>query len=204
MTFFTGECSIHDLSITRQGLLGVNTRFSNVSLIDGQYSFNPVWQPSFISALTPDDRCHLNGFATDDQRVLYATAFGCFDEPQGWRAHEPTSGIVIDAAANQVLCGGLCLPHSPRLVDHRLFLLESGQGRVLTIDRQSGRKDCRRTTGLCAWPRRPGWYPVRRLVRCASNRTRLLAADRSKPVIMDGRRRPRRRHGSSARHDALA
>jgi uncharacterized protein (TIGR03032 family) len=141
MTFFTGECSIHDLSITRQGLLGVNTRFSNVSVIDGQYSFNPVWRPSFISALTPDDRCHLNGIATDEHRLLYATAFGSFDEPQGWRAHEPTSGILIDAAANEVLCRGLCLPHSPRIVDDRLFVLESGQGRVLTVDRQSGGTD---------------------------------------------------------------
>ncbi|HEY1941249.1 MAG TPA: TIGR03032 family protein [Roseiarcus sp.] len=141
MTFFTGECSIHDLSITRRGLLGVNTRFSNVCLIDGQYSFDPVWQPPFISSLTPDDRCHLNGVATDEHRVLYATAFGSFDEPQGWRAHEPSSGILIDAATNDVLCRGLCLPHSPRLVDRRLFVLESGKGRVLTIDRQSGQAD---------------------------------------------------------------
>jgi uncharacterized protein (TIGR03032 family) len=141
MTFFTGECAMHDLAITRQGLLGVNTKFSNVSVIDGQHSFNPIWQPSFISAPAPEDRCHLNGMATDEHRVLYATAFGPFDEPQGWRAHEPATGILIDATTNNVLCRGLCLPHSPRLVGQRLFVLESGEGRVLTVDRQSGHAD---------------------------------------------------------------
>jgi uncharacterized protein (TIGR03032 family) len=139
MTFFTGECSIHDLAITKRGLLGANTRFSNVSLIDGQYSFSPVWKPRFISAITAEDRCHLNGLAADENGIRYVTAFGCFDAPQEWRNHPPASGVLIDAPSNEVLCGGLCLPHSPSLISDRLFVLESGTGRVLDVDRASGK-----------------------------------------------------------------
>ena len=34
------------------------------------------------------------------------------------------------------------MPHSPRLHDGRLWLLESGAGRLLVLDRASGRSEC--------------------------------------------------------------
>jgi uncharacterized protein (TIGR03032 family) len=141
VSFFTGECLIHDMAIVRPGLLASNTRFSNVSMIDGSANFEPVWHPHFISAITPEDRCHLNGIAVENGQLRYVTSFGPFDEPQGWRSHDLNAGIVLDVARNSVLAGGLCLPHSPRLIGGRLHVLEAGTGTVLHVDRATG--ECR-------------------------------------------------------------
>jgi uncharacterized protein (TIGR03032 family) len=139
VTFFTGECLIHDMAIVRTGLLASNTRFSNVSMVDGRANFDPIWHPYFISAITPEDRCHLNGLAAENGELRYVTAFGPFDEPQGWRSHDLNRGVVLDVARNAILTDGLCLPHSPRLIDGRLFVLEAGTGAVLQVDRDSGK-----------------------------------------------------------------
>ncbi len=138
VTFFTGECLIHDMAIVRTGLLASNTRFSNVSMIDGSANFNPVWHPHFVSACTPEDRCHLNGIAVENGQLRYVTAFGPFNEPEGWRSHDLDRGVVVDVQRNAVLCEGLCLPHSPRMADGRLFVLEAGTGSVLQVDRDTG------------------------------------------------------------------
>lgn len=147
ITFFTGECLIHDMAIVRTGLLVSNTRFSNVSIIDGRANFDPIWHPPYISAITPEDRCHLNGIAVEDGRLRYVTAFGPFDEANGWRDHDPHTGVIMDVERNCILRGGMCLPHSPRLCDGRLFVLEAGTGTVLQVDRGSGQ-----TTAMVTLP----------------------------------------------------
>ena len=119
-------------------MLASNTRFSNVSMIDGSANFNPVWHPHFVSACTPEDRCHLNGIAVENGQLRYVTAFGPFNEPEGWRSHDLDRGVVVDVQRNAVLCEGLCLPHSPRMADGRLFVLEAGTGSVLQVDRDTG------------------------------------------------------------------
>ncbi len=139
LRFFTGDCLVHDMAVSRNGLLVANTRFSTVAEIDGRYNFNPVWTPPFIAAVTPDERCHLNGIAVEAGEVRYATAFAACDTPEGWRAQDPASGILLDVAQNAILIQGLCVPHSPRLIDGRLFVLESGSGTALTVDRATGR-----------------------------------------------------------------
>ncbi|MFM9962606.1 MAG: TIGR03032 family protein [Planctomycetaceae bacterium] len=40
----------------------INTRFSCLCTRDFRYTFVPRWRPPFISAIAPEDRCHLNGF----------------------------------------------------------------------------------------------------------------------------------------------
>ena len=39
----------------------VNTRFSCLCTLNGIHSFVPRWRPPFVTALAPEDRCHLNG-----------------------------------------------------------------------------------------------------------------------------------------------
>jgi uncharacterized protein (TIGR03032 family) len=139
LSFFTGDCLLHDMAITRQGLLASNTRFSTVAQIDGHWNFDPVWQPPFITAVLPEDRCHLNGIAVEDGVLRYVTAFGICDTARGWREAPLEAGVVLDVqAGGRVLRGGLYLPHSPRLVDGRLLVAEAGRGCLLEIDRQSG------------------------------------------------------------------
>ena len=73
----------------------VNTRFSCLCTLDRSASFAPRWRPSFVSALEPSDRCHLNGLGMVDGRPRYVTALGETDEPAGWRANKAKGGVLF-------------------------------------------------------------------------------------------------------------
>ena len=57
----------------------VNTRFSCLCTRDPIHSFVPRWRPPFITELTPDDRCHLNGLAMVDGQPRFVTAHGSIE-----------------------------------------------------------------------------------------------------------------------------
>jgi uncharacterized protein (TIGR03032 family) len=130
----TGECMIHEVAIDGPSVLFANTLFSCLSRAEGTQSFIPLWRPAFISQLMPEDRCHLNSFATEGKRIRYATAFSETDTQQGFRALPFESGIIIDVEKNAVVATGLMRPHSVRLFDGRLYVLNSGAGEVLRVD----------------------------------------------------------------------
>jgi uncharacterized protein (TIGR03032 family) len=117
----------------------VNTRFSCLATHDPDHSFAPVWRPKFISQLTPDDRCHLNGLGLKDGRPTWATALGETDTAGGWRENKKSGGILIDIESNQIIARGLSMPHSPRWHAGRLWLLESGTGSLGFVDPTTGR-----------------------------------------------------------------
>jgi uncharacterized protein (TIGR03032 family) len=124
----------------------VNTRFSCLCTLHPDYSFVPRWRPPFITALAAEDRCHLNGLAmalSDDGLLAprYVTALSETDTPGGWRPSKAQSGCVLDVASGAIVARGLCMPHSPRLYQGRLCLLESGTGRLLQIDVATGRPE---------------------------------------------------------------
>ncbi len=60
---FTGDIWIHELAFARDELWLVATGFSCLATLDAEHSFVPRWKPPFVSALTKEDRCHLNGLA---------------------------------------------------------------------------------------------------------------------------------------------
>ena len=130
----TGECMIHEMVIDGPSVLFTNTLFSCLARANGTQSFLPLWRPPFISQLMPEDRCHLNSFATEGNRIRYATAFAQTDTQQGFRALPIDSGIIIDVEKNAVVVSGLIKPHSVRLFDGRLYVLNSGAGEVLRVD----------------------------------------------------------------------
>ena len=61
----------------------------------------PRWRPPFISALAPEDRCHLNGLALVDGEPRYATALGTSDTAAGWRATKARGGVLMDIAGER-------------------------------------------------------------------------------------------------------
>lgn len=130
----TGECMIHEMVIDGPSVVFTNTLFSCLARADGTHSFQPLWRPPFVSQLMPEDRCHLNSFATEGKRVRYATAFSETDTLQGFRALPHDTGVIIDVERNAVVVRGLSRPHSVRLFDGRLYVLNSGAGEVLRID----------------------------------------------------------------------
>ena len=139
----TGRTDIHDIGIgdvdgARQPIF-VNTLFSCLATISDTASFRPVWQPRFINALAPEDRCHLNGLAMDGNRPAYVTAVSRSDVADGWRERRQAGGVVVDVASGEIVAGGLSMPHSPRLYDGRLWVLNSGTGEFGTVDPADGR-----------------------------------------------------------------
>jgi uncharacterized protein (TIGR03032 family) len=136
----TGDIRIHELAYAGGTLVVVNTRFSCLSTLEPQTSFRELWRPSFITALAPEDRCHLNGVAIDGGSIRYVTALGRSNEAAGWRENKAAGGIIIDVAANEIVASGLSMPHSPRIYQGKLWVLESGEGRLCTIDVASGAK----------------------------------------------------------------
>lgn len=153
----TGDIDIHEMAwIARKPsksgedpqvddeLWFVNTRFSCLCTLNGVHSFVPRWRPPFVTALAPEDRCHLNGLglAPDDKgqlSVRYVTALAATDTHQGWRAHKKDGGVVMEVPSGAILARGLSMPHSPRWVRDRLWLLESGKGGLGVLELSNGR-----------------------------------------------------------------
>ncbi|MBI4488162.1 MAG: TIGR03032 family protein, partial [Deltaproteobacteria bacterium] len=135
----TGDIDIHELAWDRDNeLWAVNTRFCCLCTFDQNHSFYPRWRPPFVSALAPEDRCHLNGVAIVDGRPKYVTALGVTDTPGGWRANKARGGILMDIETNEILLRGLSMPHSPRWYQGKLWILESGEGSLAVVDLKRG------------------------------------------------------------------
>lgn len=137
-THTTGDIRVHELAMAGSELVIVNTRFSCLCTLDERASFKPIWQPSFITELVPEDRCHLNGLAIVDGAARFVTALGMSNEKTGWRDRKASGGILIDVPQNEIVARDLSMPHSPRWYEGRLWVLESGEGRLCTIDPRSG------------------------------------------------------------------
>ena len=138
---YTGDLDVHELAVADDGqIVFVNTKFSCLATLSPTHSFRPLWRPSFITKLVPEDRCHLNGLAMQNGRPRYVTAVSRSDSVSGWRDRRGEGGVVIDVELNEVVVDGLSMPHSPRLHDGALWLLDSGRGFLVRIDLQSGAK----------------------------------------------------------------
>jgi len=135
----TGDIDVHEMAYAGEELWLVNTRFSCLCTLDRAHSFVPRWRPPFVSALAPEDRCHLNGLAMVDDRPRYVTAMGTTDAHEAWRENKAHGGIVMDVDSGETIASGLSMPHSPRWHQDRLWILESGDGSIGTVDPGSGR-----------------------------------------------------------------
>ncbi len=140
---FTDEIQIHEMawgvdSTTSKDLWIVNTLFSCLCTLSPQFSFVPRWRPSFVTKLTADDRCHLNGLAMVDGQPKYVTALAATDTPGGWRDHKNDGGCLIEVTSGEIIAHGFAMPHSPRVHRDQLWLLNSGTGMFVTADPTSG------------------------------------------------------------------
>ncbi|HWU23353.1 MAG TPA: TIGR03032 family protein, partial [Nocardioides sp.] len=135
---FTGDIRVHDIGWAQGELWAVATRFSTLVTFDEHNSFVPRWRPPFITELAPEDRCHLNGLCVIDDRVKYVTMLGTSNEAGGWRPTKAKGGAIMDVESNEYVTTGLSMPHSPRWHDGRLWVLESGEGGLCTVDIATG------------------------------------------------------------------
>ena len=138
----SGNIHSHEMAFVGEELWVVNTLFSCLAVIQPGCSFVPQWKPKFISNChVPGDRCHLNGLALSDGRPKYVTAMAETDAPGGWRESKAKTGVLIDVASHEVVARGFAMPHSPRVHDGRIWVLDSGRGQLVTVHPQSGTWD---------------------------------------------------------------
>lgn len=131
----TGHLDAHDVGINSDDQpIFINTRFNCIATVSERHSFSEVWRPPFISALVDEDRCHLNGMAMQDGEPRYVTAVSKSDTIDGWRDRRADGGVVIDVTSNQIICEGLSMPHSPRMHNDQLWLLNSGTGELGVVN----------------------------------------------------------------------
>lgn len=147
-SFYTGSIHGHDLAWGSDGLWGVNTLFSCLCTFQEGFNFIPRWRPKFISELAGEDRCHLNGMAMAGGKPRYVTVLAESNEGAGWRPTKATSGCVIDVDSHETIIRGLSMPHSPRVRDGKLYILNSGHGSLAIVEPKEGRiEDIERMPG---------------------------------------------------------
>lgn len=138
-SFVTGNIHVHEMGWGSSGELWVvNTLFSCLCTLHEDFNFVPRWQPSFIDSLQPQDRCHLNGMWIDQGKPKYVSALGTSNDPRGWRETKSDGGVLIDVDSGEIVARGFCMPHSPRMHQGKLYLLDSGRGRLVSIDAANG------------------------------------------------------------------
>ena len=142
----TGDIQIHEMAWRDAAIVGerselvfVNTAFSCLATRSDENSFEPIWRPSFIKQLAPGDNCHLNGLAMKEGKPAFLTALGDKDKPGAWRENKRDGGILIDYETNEIVARGLSMPHSPRWYNGKLWVLESGEGSIGTVDLKTGK-----------------------------------------------------------------
>ena len=135
----TGDIDIHEMAWAADGELWlVNTRFGCLCTLDADHSFHPRWRPPHLSALAPEDRCHLNGLAMLDGRPQFVTMLGETDTAGGWRENKARGGLLMEVPTRRALLRGLSMPHSPRWYNNRLWFLESGEGSLALANVRGG------------------------------------------------------------------
>lgn len=135
----TNYLDIHDIAFGDDGIYGVNTLFSCIIKLSEDYNFEPVWQPKFISKISSEASCHLNGMIMEDGKPCIATCFNQGDTQQSWRKELKTGGVMIDIESNELIATRLAMPHSPRLINGKIYCLMSATGELVEIDRESGK-----------------------------------------------------------------
>ena len=118
----------HDLAFTKHGLITVNTTCACLGQVDtyGEYGFKTLWKPEFVSRLSTEDCCHLNGMAVDENgEIRYVTAFSTNDVGSSWRDNVMGTGVVIDVQTGAIVLDGFTMPHSPRWYNNRLYFFSS-------------------------------------------------------------------------------
>lgn len=134
MTYYTGLVDMHDVAFGDDGIYGVNTSFSCICKIDGNYNFTPVWKPPYIKEVAPGDLCHLNGMVVLNGKPKYVTALGITTTPQGWKENIVNGGVLMDVEKNEIVLNHLSMPHSPKMYNNELYLLMSASGEFIKVN----------------------------------------------------------------------
>ena len=139
MAYTTGDVDIHDIHARDESPLFVATRFNCLAEPVAGKSFRAVWKPPFIDRFAAEDRCHLNGMAVENDAPRFVTCVSQTNIAESWREHRRDGGLLIDVPSGEIVTSGLSMPHSPRLHDGALWMIQSGTGELGRVDLDTGR-----------------------------------------------------------------
>lgn len=138
ITYHTAGLDLHDVHFGEvngaEKLFAVNTLFSCIVSLDDQNSFTPYWKPPQIEKLESIDACHLNGMALRNGQPKYATSFNQGNTHQSWRENLLESGTLYDITSNEIILDDLAMPHSPKIINDELYLLQSANGQLIKVN----------------------------------------------------------------------
>lgn len=137
---FIGDADTHDLRIGDNSPYLILSKYNCIAQLSTTASFNVYWVPDWISVPDKDkplsvknlyfeDRCHLNGLCLLNGKPKYVSAAAQTDFLNAWKeGNNQSQGVIIDVTDNSIYCSNLWSPHSPKLYNGTLWLLESGTG----------------------------------------------------------------------------
>lgn len=143
----TGKIDIHEIALGAPAQFGgaagtspifVSSAFNCLATISDTASFQTLWRPPFITSCAGGDRCHLNGLAMDRTRAAFVSMTSTSATLGGWRDDRRDGGVIMNLATQEHVATGLSMPHSPRLYDGKLWVLNSGHGTLCTVDQDCG------------------------------------------------------------------
>ena len=79
--------------------------------------------------------------ALHDGRPRFVTVLAESDTAGGWRPTKATSGCIIDVASGEAMARGFAMPHSPRVYNGHLWVLDSGHGCLSVVDPENGQAE---------------------------------------------------------------
>jgi uncharacterized protein (TIGR03032 family) len=137
-TYHTAGLDLHDVHFGtvngQQKIFAVNTLFSCIVSLDDTNSFIPYWTPPQIAKIESVDACHLNGMAMVNGKPKYATSFNQGNTHQSWREKITETGTLYDIETNEIILDNLAMPHSPKMIDGELYVLQSANGELIKVD----------------------------------------------------------------------
>lgn len=150
ITFHTGQVDMHDVALGQEGVWAINTSFSCLCLVNGNFNFVPKWKPTFITEFASEDRCHLNGLVLVGGKPKYVTALGTGNAPQSWRDSIVDGGVLIDVETDEVILDRLAMPHSPMMYKRELYMLLSATGELIKVNvKQKSYEVVKELNGFC-------------------------------------------------------
>ena len=150
ITYYTGMVDMHDIDFGDDGIYAINTSFSCICKLDGNFNFTPIWKPYFISEIGSGDFCHLNGMVILNGKPKYVTALGSTNEPKAWKDNIVNGGVLMDVEKNEIILNHLSMPHSPKMYKNELYLLQSASGEFIKVDLETkSYKTLKKFDGFC-------------------------------------------------------
>jgi len=134
-SYKTGKILCHEIySSCPESIYFISTRYSAIGRLYREHITPCFWKPPFITEFIGEDLCHMNGLGVSNGQPEVISCLAGTNFTRGWRLFPANSGLLINIKTNKIICSGLTLPHSPRMVGESIYFLQSGLSCLSVLD----------------------------------------------------------------------